>query len=138
MKHACANLTHFHCTKARRQHISTFFLSSHSSLPLSFSLSFSFSRAFHFITTVCPLPVISLSTISLGIRSILSLVLASLSLFLSLYARHPVQYIPTPLHVPLFLSLNFLSLTPTIHSMCLVHSQTMPRSFSRLRAIFAE
>lgn len=55
----------------------------------------------------------------------------SFSIFIRAY---PIP--TTPLRVPLFLSLDFLSLTCTIHSMCLAHSQTM--QFSRLRAIFAE
>lgn len=123
MKHARANLTHFHCTYF---HIFFFF-------PLI--ALFPFSLSFYF-----PLSSVSLRYNSLSFASHFPLHHFSRyspfhSFSFSIFIRaYPIP--TTPLRVPLFLSLDFLSLTSTIHSMCLVHSQTM--QFSRLRAIFAE
>lgn len=123
MKHARANLTHFHCTYF---HIFFFF-------PLI--ALFPFSLSFYF-----PLSSVSLRYNSLSFASHFPLHHFSRyspfhSFSFSIFIRaYPIP--TTPLRVPLFLSLDFLSLTCTIHSMCLAHSQTM--QFSRLRAIFAE
>lgn len=125
MKHARANLTHFHCTYF---HI-FFFFPLIALFPSSLSFYFplflsSVSLRYNSLSFASHFPLHHFSRYS-------SFHSFSFSIFIRAY---PIP--TTPLRVPLFLSLDFLSLTCTIHSMCLAHSQTM--QFSRLRAIFAE
>lgn len=125
MKHARANLTHFHYTYF---HIFFFF-------PLIALFPSSLSFYFPLFLSSVSLRYNSLSFASYFPLHHFSRYSPFHSFSFSIFIRaYPIP--TTPLRVPLFLSLDFLSLTSTIHSMCLVHSQTM--QFSRLRAIFAE
>lgn len=125
MKHARANLTHFHCTYF---HIFFFF-------PLIALFPSSLSFYFPLFLSSVSLRYNSLSFASHFPLHHFSRYSPFHSFSFSIFIRaYPIP--TTPLRVPLFLSLDFLSLTCTIHSMCLAHSQTM--QFSRLRAIFAE
>lgn len=132
------------------------FFPPHSWLPLSrrHSRAPLLSRAFHFIITVCPLPVIPLSIVSLAIRSScysfsrsrclhrslachrLRLPLSpSISVCIYIYT-YPSLRPFTPLCVPLFLSLNFLSLTqPPTRRVWSIRKQCRGRS--RASALFS-
>lgn len=143
MKHARTNLTHFHCTKST---LTTYFhifffplIARFLSLFFSFFLFLSsFSLRYNSLSFASYFPFLPFLSVFVPFFLSSQYLFLLFYLYTHVYRVYPIQYTPTPLRVPLFLSLNFLSLTPTINSMCLVHSQTMPRPFSRLRAIFAE
>lgn len=145
-----ANLTHFRRTKSAPTayfHVSPpipIFLSRVVTHTRRYSLSLSLPRAFHFIITVCPLPVISPSTASLVIRSNFYSFSLSVHLFffhyhtylyMCIYIRLPPHH-PAPLCVPIFLSLNFLSVT-SLPTRRVWSTRKQCRGRSRASALFS-